>query len=153
MGSEPGGRDSSGDIARPAWSEPVNESEFWSHLEFRLCREFAGLPDRGERELWCDGLIPEDYCLQGERPHIKGRAWVGGARSRSQALWEFILRLPRPAASIEDVDWATLLPAEEVTEWLAFDEAGRWIEIEPARRRVKSRSPSRRIAVIQEKGT
>ncbi len=37
----------------------MTESDFWTHLEFRLCREFAGLPDNHLRSLWCDGFIPE----------------------------------------------------------------------------------------------
>jgi prolyl-tRNA editing enzyme YbaK/EbsC (Cys-tRNA(Pro) deacylase) len=43
----------------------VGEGGYWARLEYRVCREFAGMKDRGLRHLWCDGLVPERYLLSG----------------------------------------------------------------------------------------
>jgi hypothetical protein len=108
----------------------VGEGDYWVSLEYRVCREFAGMKDRGLRHLWCDGFVPERYLLSGPEPRVTGRAWVGhGTR---QAEWTFTLFLPRPVGSREGVDWAALLPPEGVTRWLALDPAGKHLQIEPA---------------------
>jgi hypothetical protein len=41
----------------------VDESYFWVALEFRICREFAGMPERNMQYRWCDGLIPAQFLL------------------------------------------------------------------------------------------
>jgi len=108
----------------------MGEGDFWVNLEFRLCHEFAGLPERRYRYFWCDGFIPGDYQLGSPSPRITGRCWIcDGPR---QAQWEFALLLPRPFGSREEIDWATLLPPPNTTRWMAFDEGRRYIEIEPA---------------------
>jgi hypothetical protein len=108
----------------------MSEADFWVSLEFRLCREFAGLPEGRYRNFWCDGCIPSQYLLDDPRPRITGKAWICvGPR---QAEWDFALLLPRPLRSREEIDWALLLPPENVTRWMAFDEGRRYIEIEPA---------------------
>ena len=108
----------------------MDETAFWGSLEFRLCREFAGMPERRLQFLWCDGFIPSEYILDGPAPNITGRVWIcNGPR---QAEWEFTLLLPRPFRSREEIDWAALLPTENVTRWMSLDENGRRVEIEPA---------------------
>jgi hypothetical protein len=108
----------------------MDEAEFWGRLEFRLCREFAGLPEGRYRNFWCDGFIPQQYFLDGPSPRITGRCWI--CNGDSQAEWDFALFLPCPAGSREAINWADLLPAANVTRWMAFDEARRYVEIEPA---------------------
>ena len=108
----------------------MSEADFWVSLEYRLCREFAGMPERRLQFLWCDGLIPGQYLLDDPRPRITGKAWVCNGPRRAE--WEFALLLPRPVWSREEIDWAALLPPEDVTRWMAFDEGRRYIEIEPA---------------------
>jgi hypothetical protein len=49
-----------------------------------------------------------------------------------QAAWNFALLLPRPFGSREEINWAALHPAENVTRWMSFDEDRRYIEIELA---------------------
>jgi hypothetical protein len=88
------------------------------------------MPDRHLRSLWCDGFIPEQYLLDDATPRITGRAWIGNG-PRQQDKWEFALLLPHPVGSRDEVDWATLLPPENVTRWLSLDQRGKRIQIEP----------------------
>jgi hypothetical protein len=108
----------------------MSEADFWVRLEYRLCDEFAGMPERRLQYLWCDGFIPSQYLLDGHLPRVTGKAWIcNGPR---QAEWDFALLLPRPYQASEEIDWAALLPPQKVTRWMALDERGRYIEIEPA---------------------
>ena len=108
----------------------MTEADYWASLEYRVCREFAGMPTRQLQYLWCDGFIPSDYILDDPMPRITGRAWIcNGPR---QAEWRFTLLLPVTFGSRDGIDWAAFLPAEGVTGWLSLDEAERYIEIEPA---------------------
>ena len=108
----------------------MNGQQFWGHLEYRLCREFAGMPERRYRSFWCDGLIPSDYILDGPSPQITGRCWI--CNGPEQAEWTFALLLPKQFGSREEMDWELLLPAEDVTRWMSFDERKQSLEIEPA---------------------
>ena len=108
----------------------MNEADYWISLEFRVCREFAGMPEKRLRGLWCDGFVPAQYVLNSPPPRITGRCWI--CNGPKQAEWEFALLFPKPFRSREDIDWATLLPPENVTRWIAFDERRQYIEIEPA---------------------
>lgn len=108
----------------------VDESDYWTALEFRVSREFAELPENHLRFLWCDGFSPERYLLDGPSPSISGRAWIGNGPNQEQ--WEFTLFLDRPAGSRSEVDWAALLPSENATRWLAVDPLGKRIQIEPS---------------------
>ena len=108
----------------------MDEKEFWSRLEFRLGSEFAGLPERRHQYFWCDGFLPYEYMLEGPLPKITGRCWI--VEGQDQMNWEFTFILPRPFTTRDEVDWASLLPAEGMTRWMAFDESRQYIEIEPA---------------------
>jgi hypothetical protein len=106
------------------------ESDYWVNLEFRVCREFAGMLENRLRFLWCDGFIPEQYLLEGPSPRIRGRSWIcNGPR---QDEWEFTLVLNHPVDSLSEIDWASLLPAENVTRWLTADTLGKRIQIDPS---------------------
>lgn len=109
----------------------MDEVTFWTALEYRVCREFAGMSDNRLRHLWCDGFIPGEYRLDDHTPRITGRAWIGDELQESE--WEFTLLLPVLFRSRDEINWASLLPPEEETRWLSVDEAGRRIEIEPRR--------------------
>jgi hypothetical protein len=108
----------------------MSEDDFWVSLEFRLCHEFAGLPERRYQYFWCDGFAPKEYILDGPSPRIIGRCWI--CNGPQQAEWDFTLFLPSPVNSRAEIDWAALHPAENVTRWIAFDEGRRYIKIEPA---------------------
>lgn len=108
----------------------MDEDSFWVKLEISVCREFAGLSERRHRQFWCDGFVPGQYLLEGHRPRITGKAWICVGSVQNE--WDFALLLHRRFGSREEVDWASLLPPEDMTRWMAFDEARRYIEIEPA---------------------
>ena len=107
----------------------MDERDFWLALEFRLCREFEGIREKGAGTLWCDGIWGENYQLEGDRPSILGRAYCGES---GQEEWTFELLLPRTYCSKSEIDWPTLLPAINVTKWLYFNRQKRFMQIEPA---------------------
>src|SRR6266542_2964451 len=108
----------------------MGESDYWVHLEYRVCREFAGLSENHLRFLWCDGFIPEEYHLDGPSPCIKVGAWICNGPRQEQ--WEFTLFLNHPVGSRSEIEWPSLLPPENVTRWLAVDPAGKRIQIDPS---------------------
>jgi hypothetical protein len=107
----------------------VTESDFWTSLEFRLCREFDGFPENDIRFLWCDGFTPEEYLLEEEPRRITGRAWIGSCPKEEQ--WEFTLIMNHPAHSHSSIRWEILLPRESVTGWLSIDLPRKRIQIDP----------------------
>ena len=107
----------------------MDEANYWPSLEYRVCREFAGMSDPRLRSLWCDGFIPGQYLIGEARPRIEGRAWI--CEGRSQHEWGFALLLPHQIGSRDEIPWASLLPAEDVTRWLTLDPRRQRIEIEP----------------------
>lgn len=108
----------------------MDEQQFWVSLEFRLCGEFAGLPERRLRYWWCDGFIPIEYIFDGDSPRITGRCWI--CNGPQAAEWEFALLLRQSPQARENIDWASLLPPKNVTRWMSFDERRQYIEIDPA---------------------
>ncbi len=106
----------------------MNEDNYWKSLENRICREFAGMRERRLQWWWCDGFIPAQYVLDDSKPRITGKVWICDGPRQSE--WEFTLLLPGPVRSREEINWVTLLPDENVTRWLPFDEGNRRIEID-----------------------
>lgn len=109
----------------------MTETDFWLSLEFRLCGEFMGMPTKQLRRYWCDGIYPTQYLLDGPAPRITGRLWLCEGQRR-QEEWDFTLLLPHPVASREEINWAVLLPPDNVTRWLSLDRQRKSIEMEPA---------------------
>ena|SRR5688572_5410529 len=107
----------------------MNQKEYWSRLEYRLCDEFRGMSDRRFDKLWCDGFIPEVYLFHDDTPRIQGKVWI--VKVQSQAEWKFQLFLPKEFDSVDAIDWDRLLPPPKVTKWLAVDWEGRLIQIDP----------------------
>jgi len=60
---------------------------------------------------------------------VTGTAWI--CNGEQQAQWEFALMLKQSSPSREVIDWASLLPADDTTRWMSFDENKRYIEIDP----------------------
>ena len=108
----------------------MDESDFWIHLECRVCEEIDGLKQPGRRRFWCDGFIPERYELTNPSPQISGRVWMG-VGPREQQEWEFTLLLGRPVESRDAIKWSTLLPPPNVTRWLSVDPIGKRLVVEP----------------------
>jgi hypothetical protein len=108
----------------------MEEKEYWLALEYRLCDEFRGMVESRLSDYWCDGIFGELYLVNEPRPRILGAAWIAGRRHYGE--WKFELLLPHPVRSREDIEWAALLPADDVTRWLTVDKERRFIQIEPA---------------------
>lgn len=106
----------------------MTEEYFWGALEYRLCRELAGMDERHLRGLWCDGIYPTQYLLDDPAPRIVGRAWICGSR---QEQWDFTLFLSRSYDTPASINWASLFPPENRTRWLALDATGKQLQIEP----------------------
>lgn len=107
----------------------MDEPTFWLRLEYRICHEFAGLPERRYHYFWCDGFSPLVYLVNDVPPCITGKAWI--CNGQAQDLWDFVLLLPRPFAAREAIAWESLLPPPGVTRWIAFHESRRYLEMEP----------------------
>lgn len=109
----------------------MTEPDFWPHLEHRVCREFSGLRDTSLRALWCDGFLR--HTLHTDTPlgpRITGHTWL--ARGGSwQEEWDFTLLLPPQTRTLDDIDWLALLPADDVTGWLALDPPNKTMTINP----------------------
>jgi hypothetical protein len=105
------------------------ESDYWRSLEFRVAREFAGMPQNDLRYFWCDGFVPLNYHLDLPSPYTTGMAWI--CNGQEQEEWQFTLFLNHPVRTASDIEWRALLPPKNVTRWLAVDRSRRRIEIEP----------------------
>ena len=108
----------------------MDESDFWDHLEYRVCHEIEGLRQPELRRFWSDGFIPVQYDLDVPSPRILGRVWMGVGR-RDQQEWEFALLLRGLVESRETIVWSVLLPPPNVTRWLTIDPVGKRLVIEP----------------------
>ena len=108
----------------------MDEKEYWSQLEYRLCDEFKGMSDRRFDNLWCDGFIPEAYLIRDQTPKILGRVWI--VKVQSQSEWKFQLFLPQKFSSVEVIQWDKLFPPINMTKWLALDFDKHLIQIEPS---------------------
>jgi len=105
----------------------VTESEFWPRLEYRVCREFAGLRETQLRELWCDGFIARTFFPLGSGTKIVGQVWI-----TAEEQWEFELIVRRRIEAWENVNWDELLPGEDVTGWMSVDLQRKLLKIDPA---------------------
>jgi hypothetical protein len=105
----------------------VTEADYWLRLEYRVCRELAGMEDKALRFLWCDGFIPEQYLLDEPTPRITGHAWIGNG-PRKQDRWKFTLFLDQAVCNRDEISWSALLPPDDVTGWLGVDLDHRQIE-------------------------
>ncbi|MBE1533522.1 hypothetical protein [Actinomadura algeriensis] len=105
------------------------EADYWPALEYRVCRELQGFADDRLRSLWCDGFLPDEVDLRAPEPRIRGRAWIGDDNG-SQEQWDFTLLIGNPRSEI-DIEWSTLLPAEDVTGWLRPDLQAKTLTMAP----------------------
>jgi hypothetical protein len=117
----------------------MTQADYWAALEMRVCRELAGLREKEHRALWCDGFIPESFDLGREVGRVIGRVWIG-IGSKQQQEWSFEL-FAGPVRNWEDLDWGSLLPAEDVTGWLSVNLERKILKIDPAAASPDSRTP------------
>ena len=108
-------------MPRPAQSPCVTDREYFIALEYRVCRELAGMRDKQLRTVWCDGLLPDPQ-IEISRRHrrVTGKVWIGFGGSH-QELWDFHLLLGPIVKDRQQIDWSALLPPDEVTGWLSMD--------------------------------
>jgi hypothetical protein len=112
------------------------EKDFWLTLEYRVSREFPDLQDDRARSLWCDGFIPEQTDLQATRPCIHGHAWIGEIGSSDQEQWSFTLFVGQHRSE-DEINWAALLPDDNMTGWLDPDPKTKTLTIDPLSARPK----------------
>ena len=112
-----------------SWRAPeTDEKEFWSRLEFRVCREIEKMPAFRRQRLWCDGFIPEVYLLDQSPQSIAGAVWIASGSHQEQ--WRFRLFLPSPSSSSSQVTWSELVPREEETGWLGVNATKKEIKVD-----------------------
>ena len=107
----------------------MDESRFWPALEYRVCREMAGVEECASLSMWCDGFVPYLEDIEVHTNRIEGRVWIGFGRR--QESWTFELLLSDPIARREQIRWADLLPAEDVTRWLSVDHGRKHLVVAP----------------------
>ena len=106
----------------------MTEGEFWTALEFRVCREIERSGGERLRFLWCDGLFPDNE--QTDTTALVGRALISEDGGRTFENYRFRLSLD-PAMRGRRGDWDALLPSETARGWLTVDRDGRRLEIRP----------------------
>jgi hypothetical protein len=102
----------------------MDESEFFTFLEYRLCDELAQRRHKELLGLWCDGLSPERHELSNDRCIIQGEAWMGGIPGRStsdQEPWRFFAALPQGVVRSPALNWQPFCPPVEANGWLEVD--------------------------------
>jgi hypothetical protein len=107
----------------------MTESEFWTRLEMRVCREFEGLQQKEFCALWCDGFRAATFFPHEMGSRIVGRAWIG---KDGQGEWEFELIVRRAIEAWEEVNWDELLPGEDVTGWMSVNLERKLMKIDPS---------------------
>jgi hypothetical protein len=88
------------------------ESEFWEQLRSRI-NMTGNLASLG----YCDWLEPRRYALGAPGAHVQGAAGFVSPDSRKLT---FQLSLPDDATSSSEIDWETLLPSPESSEWVTI---------------------------------
>jgi hypothetical protein len=114
----------------PPLSSPLEESEFWARLQFTVHQELMRFVMRWRRAMWCDGLVPQRFDLDGPQPSITGLAYCGHGRPDD---WEFVFLLPPETARTRAaIDWASLMPAAGTTGWLSPHPDEKRLVIDPS---------------------
>lgn len=106
----------------------MDEASFWSALEYRVCREMAGVEECVRLGMWCDGFIAHAVDLSASPKRIFGRAWIG--LGSQQEPWTFDLLLPDTARG-DEIPWSELLPAADATQWLTINREGKHLVVAP----------------------
>jgi len=104
----------------------MDESAFFTFLEYRVCDELPTLGRRDILGLWCDGLSPERDDISNGRCAIHGEAWMGGVpgtpgSSSHQERWRFSAFLPSGVVRSPNLDWQTFCPPADARGWLEVD--------------------------------
>jgi hypothetical protein len=129
----------------------VSESEYFIHLEFRLCGELSGMRDEELRRHWCDGFVPWAFKVVDDIGRINGqvypahdcpahkrvkprrgrKSWDTKSRNHQSGWWDFVLLLGSGIRDRNQVNWDKLLPGADVTGWLSLDFENKIVTIDP----------------------
>jgi hypothetical protein len=96
----------------------MTEEEFWTALEWRICRELSGMTDDTLRHLWCDGVRGDSMRREAGPPCMSGTIWIG---RDGQTEMQLTMALPEDIASKDAIVWSELMPPEEMAAWLSID--------------------------------
>ena len=106
----------------------MTAADFFISLEHRVTRELAGMRRPELRCWWCDGFLPEKFVVTGGGCHVSGKVWFDDGRG-AQFLWNSVVLLGSSLKMFEGLDWAALIPAEDVTGWLSMDFERKFLKI------------------------
>jgi hypothetical protein len=103
----------------------MSEANFWEQLRLRINQESVSrdFPLLG----WCDWFEPKRYQFGGDSPCITGR--VGFVGNNKVAQLDFVLFLPSAVASLDEIEWETLLPGLDAAGWLSVSPLENRLEI------------------------
>ena len=96
----------------------MTEDEFWSGLEFHICRELRGMDDKILSGMCCDGIRGDIVRPEAGPAYMYGTIYIG---KTGQTAMEFRMALPDNITSKDDIVWSKLMPPEDVTAWLSVD--------------------------------
>ncbi len=96
----------------------MTEDEFWSSLEYRICRELRGMDDKVLRRMWCDGIRGHIVRPQTGPTHLSGTIWIGDG---GQTEMQLTMALPEDISVDNCVPWSDIFPPENLTAWLSVD--------------------------------
>jgi hypothetical protein len=108
----------------------MTEDEFWTALEWRICRELSGMNDNLLRHMWCDGVRGDIVQREAGPACLDGSIWIG---KDGQTAMQFTMTLPDNVASKDDIVWRTLMPPEDMTAWLSVDVNRKLVTIDLSR--------------------
>jgi hypothetical protein len=132
-------------------TQAVTESDYFIHLEFRLCGELSGMRDKEIRRHWCDGFLSWAFevvddigritgkvylvydCSAHDRvkPHRGRKSWGKKSSNYESGWWDFVLLLGSGIRDRNQVNWDKLLPGADVTGWLSLDFENKIVTIDP----------------------
>jgi len=72
----------------------IDDTEFWSRLEWAATEWLASSSDKRIRHFWIDGFIPESAKNTQRGADVKGIVWVGDG-PRQQHDYRFIASVPQ----------------------------------------------------------
>lgn len=93
--------------------------DFWTSLEYRVCREMHGVDECRAVGMWCDGIIASVVHREEDPVRVSGQAWVGLGPTQQEA-WAFELLLPA-GVDPDEVGRVDMVPPDDVTGWLTID--------------------------------
>lgn len=117
----------------------MTESDYFGHLEYRICGELSGMRRKDLRRLWCDGVVATGFEVIDGRAQIVGWAFMfydcsPRERIRKEQItgyWDFVLLIGSESRDCASVEWDKLLPAPDVTGWLSLDFDSKKMIIDP----------------------